>query len=86
MLPIGNYSIRQLFKDMPFQEFYAENVQLATGNYVDLGSECYKEWWKRNLIDFSIMDTNKLDLKSTFGPACFTGNNPCLNYTGPYLP
>jgi len=81
----GEYSLRQTYKDMTFEEFYAKNS--GKGNsFISRDVDCYRKWWENNLLDFTINDTTEVKTKVTFGSACFTGNNPCLIYTGPYPP
>ncbi len=81
----GEYAIRQMFKDMSFEAFYAKNND--NGNsFTSRGIDCYRKWWEKNLLDFTVNDTTEVKTKITFGSACFTGNNPCLIYNGPYPP
>lgn len=83
----GQYSIRETFKDIPFDVFYAKHAITDRTHYQNDSEECYKRWWKTNLFEFEITDTTTfLKYEKTLYSRCFTGNNPCLQYSGPYPP
>lgn len=83
----GRYKLREHFKDISFNEFYVKYVNKDKMYYQNGSEECYKKWWNTNLFEFEIMDTTTvLKMEATLYNRCFTGNNPCIQYTGPYPP
>jgi len=85
-LPTGVYHLKELSKAVPFETFLA-SAQKDKGNFIQIGSsDCYEEWWKKNVINFEITDTTTL-LKANgkLYSHCYT-KNPCDRYTGPYAP
>ncbi|MBK7129418.1 MAG: hypothetical protein IPM74_07105 [Crocinitomicaceae bacterium] len=87
-LPPGKYGIQELFKDCTFDEFYERYKSKTTDQYTeDQGTICYRSWWSSMLVEFEITDsTTVFTWEATTFSACFTGENPCLNYFGPYPP
>ena len=87
-LPSGNYAIQETFKNCSFEEFQLKNPVIKTGDYFQIGDEeCYKTWWSSYLGTFTVVShENGKSLIFTLYSACFTGNNPCLYYNGPYPP
>ncbi|WP_258542629.1 hypothetical protein [Parvicella tangerina] len=82
----GAYTIKEAYKNLPFTEFMAQN-QRSGMYYMDGTEECYKKWWQSNLFEFEVTDIDTLiNLETSIGSSCFTGTNPCLQYTGPYPP
>ena len=84
----GEYIIREIFKDLTYEEFYAKN-SITKGQYYKntTDTDCYRKWWEQNLFEFEITDTTTIiQLTSTLKSACFTGNNPCIMYNGPWPP
>ena len=86
-LEIGHYSIQETFKNISFNEFY-KKYKSKDKMYRQNGSEdCFKKWWSTNLFEFDITDTTVfIKDETTIYDRCFTGNNPCVQYTGPYPP
>jgi len=85
-LPTGIYHLKEFSKAVPFEMFFATE-QEGKGNFIQIGnSDCYKEWWQKNVINFEITDTTTL-LKADgkLFSNCYT-KNPCDKYTGPYAP
>ena len=85
-LPVGKYHLKELYKNVSFDEFYAKEKE-SKGNFIEVGSsECYKKWWQKNVIDFEITDsTTSLTANGMLYSNCYT-KNPCDKYTGPYAP
>jgi len=84
----GSYTIREKYKDTTFEAFYAIQNGATNQMYtINLDKDCYKKWWKSNLLDFSVNDSTLNEkFKITLRNSCFTGNNPCLIYNGPHPP
>ncbi len=86
-LKSGKYGIKEKFKDVPFDEFYANFYQKSNNFAKSQGKDCYREWWKSNLVEFEITDTTTvLKKKIVIQDACFIGKNPCLEFVGPNPP
>ena len=90
-LPNGKYAIQELYKDCTLEEFKKQNPP-PSGQYYrdnpDPSGECYKTWWESNLGQFEITKNTPDIQMYNWGTsdACFTGNNPCIYYNGPYPP
>lgn len=84
----GEYALREYFKNCTFEEFLKQQKTADSQYYQQTGGDdCYKNWWKANLLDFEITDTSNLqEFRVNTSTKCFTGNNPCLMYNGPYPP
>lgn len=85
-LPVGKYHLRELDKMASFETYLAK-VQAQKRNAIQIGSiECYERYWKKNVIDFEITDSNALISKEGYlFSNCYT-LNPCEIYTGPIRP
>ena len=84
---IGSYAIQEMYKDCSFSEFM-QRANPQTGMYMkDMGEDCYKTWWQSHLGEFTVISEDEFQhLYMGESESCFTGNNPCLMYTGPYPP
>ncbi len=83
----GKYGLQEIYKNIPFDEFYAKYYNGGNSQIITEGKECYRSWWSRLLSEFIIVDpATTIQSDCTIYDACFTGNNPCLNYFGPYPP
>jgi len=86
-LPLGEYALRETYKNMKFKQFYAQELSKVSDNIKNGTKECYENWWKANLVDFKVNDIkDTLKFSANIYNACFTGFNPCITYTGPYPP
>lgn len=79
----GSYWIFSNNKMVSFDEFYKNNSQ-PVSNSVNMFLSCYKDWY--NAPDFILDAKENSFVEITFYSSCFTGTNPCLQYTGPYPP
>lgn len=88
LLPLGRYGIQELYKDCTFDEFYARYKSTTTDQYTEeQGIVCYRSWWSSMLVEFEITDSTPVFVwEATTFSACFTGDNPCMTYFGPYPP
>ena len=85
-LPKGKYHLKEVSKNMPFEKFYSFQSN-DKGKYIEVGKrDCYNKWWKKNVINFEIIEPSKL-LKASgkLYSNCYT-KNPCDRYTGPQRP
>lgn len=83
----GRYSLRETYKNIPFNDFYAKHSVENGSNKQNRSEDCYKTWWESNLFEFEIGDTTKLiEQSTTTSSRCFIGINPCQIYTGPWPP
>lgn len=86
-LPVGNYGIKEMFKDCSLYEF-KQKFKVENSEYIIAkDSECYEKWWQSNLGEFEVIaGAEKLIFTLTENNSCFTGNNPCIMYVGLYPP
>lgn len=77
----GSYYIFSDNKMLPFEEFYKKNSQ-QVGNSVSMGKDCYKKWYDTPDYKLEVAEDSKIEI--IFHSSCFTGINPCLQYTGPW--
>ena len=83
-LPKGTYSVIRAAKALPLDEFM-ELKKIDDEFYTYNDDECFKTW--RNTPDFTTqLKKGHVDEIVTINAACFTGDNPCMQYTGPYPP
>ncbi len=83
----GKYGIKELYKDVPFNEFYTTYLDTTNQFIMNKDKLCYEDWWSSYLSGFEIINPDTLiQLNATINNRCFTGKNPCQDYTGPYPP
>lgn len=80
----GVYSVIQADKTLPLDEFIAKK-KVISELYKYNSDECFETW--RTTPDF-VGEIGKLGVKETvtINEKCFTGDNPCMQYDGPYPP
>lgn len=71
-------------KMMPFKKFYNQKTNNIPANSVSMDVSCYKEWYNTPDHEFNAFEDTSIFV--VFGKFCFTGMNPCLQYTGPLPP
>ena len=82
-LKVGNYEIRELYKDIPFDQFQKNNQPKANQKLLGNSTGCYTNWWSENFLKFEITEPLKVHkYKATINKMCFTGHNPCVVYQG----
>lgn len=83
-LPPGTYSVIRGEKALPLDEFIAlKKVEDSYYTYED--DVCFSTW--RNTPDFTAeLKSGHINEVVTISARCFTGDNPCMQYTGPYPP
>ena len=82
-LKVGNYTIREIYKDMPFAQFQENNQPKANQALLDMDPDCYKKWWSKNLLKFEVSEAGNINkFNATINKTCRTGKNPCLMFTG----
>ncbi|MFT5858964.1 MAG: hypothetical protein ACI865_001060 [Flavobacteriaceae bacterium] len=82
-LPDGNYGLIQEDKLLSLDEFIA--LKKMDGiHYQNKPDSCYEDWRSRS--DFSVQLSSDTTMLFTVNHKCFTGTNPCLDYSGPYPP
>lgn len=79
----GKYYIVQKNKLLSLEEFIKVNT-VNNQYYTKKPDSCFEKW--KNSPDFSFELTGKDEKVFTENHRCFTGANPCINYTGPYPP
>ena len=87
MLKPGRYALREMYKECSYEEFAEKYKPKTLGSDYEEDPLCYKRWWASYFLDFTIESPEiKQVFNHTFFDACFTGNNPCISYFGPYPP
>jgi len=82
-LKVGNYAIREIYKDMPFAQFQENNQPKANQALLDMDPDCYKKWWLKKLLKFEVSETGNIHkFNATINKTCLTGKNPCVLFTG----
>lgn len=79
----GIYSIIRADKTLPLDEFIAKKKIEGT-HYSYSNDDCFETW--RTTPDFTIDLQGSANEIATISGRCFTGDNPCMKYTGPYPP
>ncbi len=79
----GTYSMVTEDKLLSFDEFIT--LKKVEGiHYSNQPDSCYEEW--RQHADFNVELVSDSTMYLSINHRCFTGVNPCLEYTGPYPP
>ena len=82
-LKVGEYEIRELYKDMSFTQFQEKNQPKANQALLSMDADCYKKWWSKNLLKFKVTESISMNtFKTTINKTCRTGKNPCIMFTG----
>ena len=79
----GKYSIIRADKTLPLNEFIAKK-KIDGPHYEYSDDACFETW--RTTADFTIDLSSPTEEIATIQRTCFTGDNPCMQYTGPYPP
>lgn len=79
----GTYSIISEDKALPIDEFIAKK-KVVDQFYTYSNDDCFETW--RTTPDFTIELSKSAEEVVTISERCFTGDNPCMKYTGPYPP
>ena len=82
-LKVGEYEIREFYKDMSFTQFQEKNQPKANQTLLGMDRDCYKKWWSENLLKFKVTESISMNtFKTTINKTCRTGKNPCIMFTG----
>lgn len=86
-LPAGKYCLKRTAKNIPFEEFYKFHKK-ENDNFNIYGTkECYYKWWKSCNYSFETANEHEIkEIEIILPSRCFTGENPCQEYIGPYPP
>lgn len=79
----GVYSIIREDKTLPLDKFIKKK-KIEGVHYTYSTDDCFETW--RTTPDFTIDLTHPTEEVVTIKERCFTGDNPCMKYTGPYPP
>jgi len=83
----GNYAVKEMYKNCTYEEFLIKHPIISNQDMMNAGEECYKKWWSSYLCEFIITATGFIiEYEISLFDQCFTGNNPCISYLGPYPP
>ena len=87
LLKPGKYALREMYKECSYDEFAEKYKPKNLGNDYEEDVLCYKRWWASYFLEFTVESPEiKQIFNHSFFDACFTGNNPCISYFGPYPP
>jgi hypothetical protein len=79
-LAVGDYMVFREDKILDFAGFRSKN-KTADENYKETSQECFKYW--HNAADYVISVKSDTTITINLKHKCFTGYNPCIEYTGP---
>lgn len=82
-LDAGTYTVVDAKKLLSLEEFIEANT-IDNPNYQNRENTCFELWKAKP--DFTIEVQNDTLIMLTERHNCYTGANPCINYTGPYPP
>jgi hypothetical protein len=84
-LPKGSYCLLKADKNQAYADFYGEK-QSPTGQYYQAKEEeCFKDWWTKCELTLVLEADTLLPTLKLYN-RCFTGENSCMQYTGPLPP
>ncbi|NVK63375.1 MAG: hypothetical protein HWE22_02260 [Flavobacteriales bacterium] len=79
----GRFSIISEDKALPLKEFIKKKK--IEGEFYEYSDDsCFETW--RTTPEFTIDLSHPTDEVVTIKTDCYTGDNPCMQYTGPYRP
>ena len=79
----GTYAVLHADKLMSYPDFKLKHLPQST-YFKARDNECYQRWY--NSPDFLITVQNDTTMQLLVKSRCYTGGNPCLEYTGPKNP
>lgn len=79
----GTYSLISEDKALPLDEFIKKK-KVEGQHYQYTDDSCFETW--RNTPDFTVELSSPTEEVVTIQEKCFTGDNPCMKYIGPYPP
>lgn len=86
-LPDGKYCLKRANKKISFDDFYKMHKKEDDAYNLYRDSTCYYNWWKSCNLEFELSEEVKtLELEVIINSRCYTGEDPCHNYIGPYPP
>ncbi len=79
----GTYEIREMYKNKSLAEFKKNNQPIVNQALLNTDSDCFKEWWEENLLQFEVKATESNNqFSALINKMCQTGKNPCIRFTG----
>ncbi len=85
-LPVGTFCFLEHRKTQPLDPKLWTRPQ--SENHGGATEECYRSWWQRceMSFEFSLESLHQTGLEFTYSSRCFVGDDPCLQYYGPWPP
>ena len=80
----GVYSIISEDKALTLQEFIEKKKIINDFYRYDKDDSCFEKWY--NTPELVVDLSSNEERNVVINHACFTGDNPCMNYVGPYPP
>ncbi|MFH0867099.1 MAG: hypothetical protein V1904_12960 [Bacteroidota bacterium] len=86
-LPVGKYCLKRAVKKIPFDDFYKMHKKEDDKWHTYRDSTCYYNWWKSCDFTFELNDEiTSIETEVLLISRCYTGEDPCIIYKGPYPP
>ncbi|TNF48150.1 MAG: hypothetical protein EP305_06190 [Bacteroidetes bacterium] len=80
----GNYLLIQSDKLLSTDEFMKLNGPVVEQHYEIKERACFEKWQQTIDLNFTVVGDTIIEMRKQ--ARCFTGTNPCIQYTGPYPP
>jgi len=80
----GTYLLVHADKFLSLDEFIEKNQPFEKQFYSVMPNSCFEEW--KNSVDLLFTVVNDTTIEYRQKAACWTGINPCIEYTGPKAP
>lgn len=74
------YGLYDKDKMLSFEEFYSQK-RSNKDFFLNDTEECYRKWWSTPDAIITLDDNQNIEV--VLSNKCYTGTNPCLQYTGP---
>lgn len=86
-LPDGKYCLKRADKKKSFDDFYKFHKKEDDAYNLYRDSTCYYNWWKSCSLEFELSaEAKTVEIEVVIPSRCYTGEDPCHNYIGPYPP
>lgn len=86
-LSYGKYCLKRAEKKLSFDDFYKKHKKENDAYNIYRDSTCYYNWWKSCEYTFELNEEiDTITDEVIISSRCYTGEDPCHNYIGPYPP
>jgi len=80
----GAYFLIQSDKMLSTDEFMKLNGPVVLQHYEIKEKACFEKWQQTIDLNFKVVGDTIIEMRKQ--ARCYTGINPCIQYTGPYPP